>query len=109
MPHPTGSHKERDLRPRDLFAVASHHRQAATSAAPAMLRRTLAVLMAMVTVGALSQAPAPVSSFAASHVNVFSAEIPRATEEVLTTGTYDSRPAGSVRTVAQVMVPAGAH
>src|SRR3954465_16032485 len=99
MPHPTGSHKERDLRPRDLFAVASHHRPAATSAAPAMLRRTLAELVAMVTAGACSQAAAPGSSFAASHVYVFSTEAPRATEEVLTTGTYDYRPAGSVRTV----------
>jgi hypothetical protein len=65
--------------------------------------------MATVITVALSQATVPVSSFAASHVNVFSADIPRATEDVLTAGAYDYQPAGSVRTVAQLTVPAGAH
>lgn len=109
MPHPTGSHRVRDLRRQDLVAIAAPQRQAATSVAPALPRRTLAVLMAMVTAVALSQATMPASSFAASHVNVFSADIPMATEVVLTTGTYEYPPAGSVRTVAQLTVPAGAH
>jgi hypothetical protein len=108
MPHPTGNPKARDPRRQDQFAVAALH-QAATVVAPALLRRTLALLMAMVITGALSQATVPVSSFAASHVNVFSADIPKATEDVLTTGAYDYRPAGSVRSVAQLTVPAGAH
>jgi hypothetical protein len=108
MPHPAATDRLDELRRQDLFAVAARLRPAA-GLTPALRRRTLALLMAVVITGALSQATAPVSSFAASHVNVFSAEIPRATEEILTTGTYDYRPAGSVRTVAQLTVPAGAH
>ena len=109
MPHPTGSHRVRDLRRQDLFAVAALQRQAVTSVARALPRRSLALLMAIVITGALSQATAPVLSFAASHVNIFSADIPMATEEILTKGTHEYRPAGSVRTVAQLTVPAGAH
>ena len=109
MPHQTGSHSDSDLRHQDLLAVAARQREAATVVAPARLRRTLALLMAVVISGALSQAMAPVSSFAASHVNVFSADVPMATEDILTTRTHEYRPAGSVRRVAQLMVPAGAH
>ena len=98
MPHQTGSHSDSDLRHQDLLAVAARQREAATVVAPARLRRTLALLMAVVISGALSQATAPVSSFAASHVNVFSADIPMATEDILTTRTHEYRPAGSVRT-----------
>src|SRR4051812_39023700 len=108
MPHPAATDRLDELRRQDLFAVAARLRPAA-GLTPALRRRTLALLMAMVITGALSQATAPVSSFAASHVTVFSAETPRATKKILTTGTYDYRPAGSVRTVAQLTVPAGAH
>ena len=108
MPHSTGSNEVRDLRCQDQIVVTARQRLAAV-AARALLRRSPALLMAVVIAVALSQATVPVSSFAASHVNVFSADVPMATEDILTTRTHEYRPAGSVRTVAQLTVPAGAH
>jgi hypothetical protein len=72
------------------------------------MAQVLTVLIATAA-GALAQAPPPASTFAASHGNVFAADIPLASEEVLATTPHSYRPAGSVRTVAQLTVPVGAH
>lgn len=109
MRYPRVSHMVRDLRREGLLAIATREHPITTHMTPALPRRTLAVLMALVTAVAVSQATGPTLSVAASHVNVFSTEVPMATEAVLTTSRHEYRPAGSVRTMAQLIVPPDAH
>ena len=51
----------------------------------------------------------PIPSCGASHGTVFGADIPEVTGEILATTSHPYRLAGSVRTVALLIVPAGAH
>lgn len=71
--------------------------------------RICAVLVATAAAAALVHGATPAPGFAASHGNDFPAEIPWATEDVLSTGAHAYQPVGSVRTVAQLAVSVGAQ
>ena len=71
------------------------------------MAQMVTVLMATAAAVALSQVTLPAVNSAASHGYGFLADVPEATEEVLVTAPHPFRPAESMRSVAQLTIPAG--
>ena len=75
----------------------------------AHMAQIVTVLIATVAAVAVSPATLPAASLAASHGNFFLDDAPEATEVVLATAPHPFRPAESMRSLAQLTVPAGSH